>query len=268
MHSATRFVSGNKSFHSHLTLWLVALFLLFPVLSATAQPAPFKEEIFGTLIELPDEYLALLVNLAGVLNESEDSINLFMETPREFLLDEGIDLQPDAFQVTGVNFMLPPAVEGEPWFGVAEPLEGLIFEPKGLGVFYDNVAIFIQEVFEPVEESEAKEATDHQTDMFRFIGDRFPGDTLDRLREVMRELDAMEADDALRLEFIDNPRAYLIGQDLTLPAYSYRITAIDLNRAEKAGSVVPGEIRAGLGAVREGIGVFYNNLGVFLQRAI
>ena len=268
MHNVVHSIFRSKSARAPLTLWLVALFLLFPVLSATAQPVPFKEEIFGTLIELPDEYLALLVDLTSVLNESEDSINLFMEAPREFLLDEGIDLKRDAFQITGINFMLPTVVEGEPWFGIAEPLEDLIFEPKGLGVFYDNVAIFIQEAFEPVEEGDAKAATDHQTDMFRFIGDRFPGDTLDRLREVMRQLDAMDVEDARRLEFLDNPRAYLIGQDLTLPAYSYRIIAIDLNRAELAGSVVPGEIRTGLGEVREGIGVFYNNLGVFLQRAV
>ncbi|MBE0636321.1 hypothetical protein IH601_10035 [Candidatus Bipolaricaulota bacterium] len=252
-----------------LTAWgLAALLLLVPVLAASAQAGEFTQRIFETLIELPDEHLALLVDLTSVLNESEDEIGLFMEAPRAFLLDEGIDLPPDKFQITGVNFMLPSAVEDEPWFGIAEPLEGFVFEPKGIGVFYRSIAIFIQEAFEAVQERIALEPTDHQTDMLRFMSDRFPGDTLDTLREVMRELDAMNVDDPLRLEFLVNPREYLIGRNLTLPAYSYRIIAIDMTRAQAAGSVVPGEIRAGLAVVPEGFGVFYNNLGVFLQRAI
>lgn len=268
MHNVIHSVFSSRCSRLHLALGLAALFLLVPILSADAQPVPFKDQIFGTLIELPDEHLALLVDLVGILNESEETMNLFMEAPRDFLLNEGIELRPDAFQITGIDFTLPPLVEDEPWFGIAEPLEGLVFEPKGLGVFYGNVAIFIQEAFEPVEEGAVKEATDHQTDMFRFIGDRFPGDTLDRLGNVMRELEELGVDDSRRLEFLANPREYLIGQDLTLPAYSYRIIAIDLNRAEAAGSVVSDEIRAGLGEVREGIGVFYNNVGIFLQRAI
>jgi hypothetical protein len=237
------------------------------LITTTAQPIEFKELVFGTLIELPDEYLALLVDLVGVLNESQDSVALFMEAPRAFLRDEGINLPPDAFQITGVDFLLPPATEDEPWFGVAEPLEGYLFEPKGLGVFYDNVAIFIQEAFEPLETGQDVLPANHQIDMFRFVADRFPGETLELLRAVMRQLEAMDPEDQRRVEFLVNPREYLISQDLTLPAYAYRIVAIDLNRAAAAGSVMSDELRAGLGTVREGIGVFYDSFGVFLQRA-
>ena len=268
MHNVIHSARVSKCSRFCLSLGLVVLFVLVPILSANAQAVEFKTRVFETLIELPDEYFALLVELAGILNDSEDSRVLFMETPRDFLLNEGIDLPRDAFQITGVDFSLLPAVEDEPWFGIAEPLEDFVFEPKGLGVFLRNVAIFIQEAFEPVEEGTAVEETDHQTDMLRFIGDRFPGDTLDRLSIVMRELDEMDPEDSRRLEFLANPREYLIGQDLTLPAYSYRVIAIDLNRAEAAGSVVSDELRAGLGTVREGIGVFHNNVGMFLQRAI
>jgi hypothetical protein len=84
----------------------------------------------------------------------------------------------------------------------------------------------------------------------------------------MRELEEMDPEDPSRLEFLENPREYLIGHNLTLPASAYRIIAIDLNRSEAAMSVVADEIRAGLGTVKEGIGVFYNNVGIFLQRAI
>lgn len=268
MHTAIHSVLSNKSARFRLMIGMAALLLLIPIVMATAQPAPFKDEIIETLVALPDEQLAQLVNLGAILNESEDSINLFMEAPRDFLLNEGIDLPHDAFQITGVNFLLPPAVEEEPWFGVAEPLEGYVFEPKGLGVFYGNVAILIQEAFEPVEEGTATRGTNHQLDMFQFISDQFQGETLDLLRDAIRELEEMDPEDPRRLEFLANPREYLIGQELTLPARSYRITAIDLNRAEVAGSVISDEIRAGLGTVKEGIGVFYNNIGIFLQRAV
>jgi len=266
MHNAIHSFLRTKSFRLHLTLGLAALLCLVPVVSANAQPVPAKDEIFGILIALPDEQLAQLVDLTAVLNESEDSMNLLMEAPRDFLLNEGIDLPHDAFQITGVNFLLPPAVEEEPWFGIAEPLDGLLFDPKGLGIFYGNVAIFIQRAFEQVEE--AMEEVNHKDDVFQFIIDRFEGETLDLVRVVVRELEEMDPEDPRRLEFLTNPREYLIGQGLTLPARTYRIIAIDLTRAEAAGSVVSDAIRAGLGTVKEGIGVFYNNVGIFLQRAI
>jgi hypothetical protein len=266
MHNVIFSVFGIKSFRLHLTLVLAVLLLVVPVLSANAQADSFKDKIFGTLIALPDEDFAALVDLTTALNESEELINLLMEAPREFLLNEGIDLQPDAFQITGVNLLLPSAVEDEPWFGIAEPLEGLVFDSKGLGVFYGNVAVFIQRAFEPVEEGTERPSL--KDEMFLFITDDFVGDTLDLVRNVIRSLDEMDPEDPGRLEFLANPREYLIGQNLTLPARTYRIIAIDLNRAEAAGSVVSDVIRPGLGTNREGIGVFYNNVGIFLQQAI
>ena len=265
MHNVIHSVLGSRALHLHVALGLAVLLLLVPVVSAHAQPVPFKDEIFGTLIALPDEQLAQLVDLTVSLNESEEAIGLFMDAPREFLLNEGIDLQPDAFQITGVNFLLPPAVEEEPWFGIAEPLDGLVFDHKGLGIFYSNVAIFIQRAYEPVEES--VEGINHKEDLFQFIVDQFQGETLDLVRDVMRALEEMDPEDPARLEFLANPREYLIGQELTLPARSYRIIAIDLNRAEAAGSVLSDQIRPGMGTVKEGIGIFLNNVGIFLQRA-
>ena len=268
MHTAIHSVFGIKSFRLHLTLGLAVLLFLVPAMSANAQPDPVKEELLITLIALPDEQLAQLFDLAAVLNESEDSMNLLMEAPRDFLLNEGIDLPHDQFQITGVNFLLPPAVEEEPWFGIAEPLEGYVFDPKGIGIFYGNVAILIQKAFEPVAEGTAVEEIGHRFDMLQFISDQFDEDTLDLIRNVLRELEEMDPEDPRRLEFLANPREYLIGQELTLPARLYRIIAIDLTRAEAAGSVVSDVIRPGLGTVKVGIGVFYNNVGIFLQQAI
>lgn len=268
MTNAIHSVSDFRRSSIGLILGLTALLFLVPLVSVNAQDTIFKDEVFGTLIELPDIYLAQLVQLAAVLDADEELMVSFMEAPREFLTAEGIDLPPDAFQITGVNFMVLSETEEEPWFGIAEPLEEMVFEPKGLGVFYESVAIFIQEAFEPRENGEITDPQVHMTDMFRFIGDHFEGDTLETLGAVMRALDALPADDQSRLEFLANPRAYLIDEGLTLPAHSYRIIAIDLNRAALVESVRSDEIRAGLGIVDPGIGVFYNNMGVFLQRAI
>lgn len=268
MHHVIHSFLGTKSFRLHLTLGLAALLFLVPAISGNTQPSPVKEELLKTLIALPDEQLAQLVDLAAVLNESEDSINLLMEAPRDFLLNEGIDLPNDQFQITGVNFLLPPVVEEEPWFGIAEPLEGYVFDPKGIGIFYGNVAILIQKAFEPVAEGTAMEEIGHRFDMLQFISDQFEGETLDLIRDVLRELEEMDPEDPRRFEFLANPREYLIGQNLTLPARLYRIIAVDLTRAEAASSVISDGIRPGLGTVREGIGVFYNNVGIFLQQAV
>ncbi|MBU1050610.1 hypothetical protein KKG90_11380 [Candidatus Bipolaricaulota bacterium] len=268
MHTAIHSILSTRTSRLYLALGMIVIFLLVPILAVSAQSEVAVNQVFETLIALPDDQLAQLVDLASGLNESEDLIGQFMEAPREFLLNEGIRLPADEFQIFGVNFFLPPAVEDEPWFGIAEPLEGLVFEPKGLGIFYSNVAIFIQEAFEPVDEAAAMGEINHQADMLQFIGDRFPGDTLDGIRDVMRALDAMDIEDPQRLEFLANPREYLIGQKWTLPAYSYRIIAIDMNRAGAAASVISDEIRPGLGTVKVGIGVFCDNVGIFLQRAI
>lgn len=268
MHTAIHSVLNNRSTRLRLMIGMVALLLLAPILPASAQAEDVLNRVFETLIALPDAQLAQLVELAAVLDESADSMSLFMEAPREFLLNEGIDLPTDEFQITGVNFVIPPDVEEEPWFGIAEPLEGLVYEPKGLGILYSNVGILIQEASEPVDEGTAVEGTNHQADMLQFISEKFQGNTFSLIRDVMRELEEMDPEDPSRLEFLENPREYLIGHNLTLPASAYRIIAIDLNRSEAAMSVVADEIRAGLGTVKEGIGVFYNNVGIFLQRAI
>ncbi len=259
-----------------LVLGIAVLLAIGTSAVSFSQEEPFVERVLGTLITLPDEYLPALVELMGVLDVEEETRAAFLESAREFLAAQelvlSIDLPPDSFQVTAIDFSVPPVAEDEIWFGVAEPLDGLIFEPKGLGVFYTNVGIFIQEAHEPIDETAGAgvvpTAVQEKEDVLRFITERFSGDTLERLRVVMKELDRMPPEDEQRQAFLDNPREYLLAHELTLPASTYRIVAIDLNRAEAVGSVRFGEIRAGLAVVPEGIGVFFNTVGTFLQLAI
>ncbi len=267
MHIVRSGLSAHR-FRLALVLGVVIASLAIPSLIVSAQAEDFKQRVFSTLIALPDEYFSQLVDLMAMMDADTDMAAAFTEAPREFLLAEGIELAPDVFQVIGLDFSILPEVEGDPWFGIAEPLEGLVYEPKGIGVFFDSVAVFIQEAFEPVDEGAMPEMRDHQTDMLTFVGDRFPGDTLDLVGAAVLELDALDADDPRRLEFLANPREYLLEQQLTLPASAYRIIAVDLLRAGVVGGVASGVVRPGLGTIPEGIGIFYDNVGVFLQRAI
>ena len=241
-----------------------------------SQEEPFFHRVSGTLIHLPDGHLPALIELMSVLEADEEARIGLIELPREFLASQEfvppIDLASDEFQISVLDFSLPLDEQEEPWFGAAEPLDELGFDLKGVGVFYGAVGIFIQEALEinePAADGAVEPMLEQQKeDMFRFISERLSGDTLERLREVMKELDRMDPMDPQRLAFLDNPREYLLGHELTLPASRHRIIALDFDRAAAVGTVHSAEIRAGLAVVPEGIGVFSQTIGVFLQQVI
>ena len=161
-----------------------------------------------------------------------------------------------------------------PWFGVAEPLDGLVFEPKGLGIFYRNVGIFVQEAHDPAVgdipgtmRSVVGTPTQQVEDVYALIA-RLTPDALETLRAAMKELDRLAADAPERALFLRNPREYLFSRELTLPASTYRIVAVDFERAAIVDAVKADRIRAGLAVIPEGIGVFGSEVGIFLQLAI
>jgi hypothetical protein len=99
---------------------------------------------------------------------------------------------------------------------------------------------------------------------------RLSATTLDTLRAAMKELNKLPIDSPERANFLHNPREYLLGRELTLPASIYRIVALDFDRATVVGAVKSDRIRAGLAVIPEGIGVFGTDagVGIFLQLAI
>lgn len=250
-----------------------------PARLALAQEEPFVERVLRTLTLLPEDYLPALVQLMGVENEQGgEPIWMAYEAgflPREFLMNQEIvppiELSPSAFQITVFNFTVQPENEEENWFNVAEPLEGLVYDPKGIGIMYPNVGIFIQEAHEaPSEEGRAFTAGPPTKEIEDMLGltARLTGDVLERLRVVMKALDRMEPDDPERVGFLSNVREYLLRNGLTLPASDYRIVALDFQRAEGLSSVYPDEVRPGLAVLPEGIGVFFDSVGIFIQLAI
>ncbi len=257
--------------------------LLFTLAITAGFPAVGQEEavvprIFQTLALLPEADLPALVRLAVALEQAPELHALLMEAPRDYLANQAVTspiaLAADAFQITAVDFSIVSEVPEDTWFGVAEPLEDLVFEPKGIGIFYRSVGIFIQEAHEPpaevvggvMRDSDGSPSEQVQ-DMFALVN-RLTTEALDRLRDAMKELNRLPMDSAERASFLHNPREYLLGRELTLPASTYRITALDFDRAAAVGAVKSDRIRPGLAVIPEGIGVFGTGVGIFLQLAI
>jgi hypothetical protein len=261
--------------------WVVALVLVLviaPGMVANGQEEPVVQRIFRTLPLLPEGTLPALVQLALALDVAPELHDALLAGPREYLANQplapAVVLAPDAFQVTALDFSIVPEAEEERWFGVAEPLEGLVFEPKGVGIFYRSVGIFIQEARDPLPGETAGTAgrsdggqIAHVEDMLALVN-RLSPETLDNLRAAMKDLNREAADSAERASFLHNPREYLLGRELTLPASTYRIIALDFDRAASLGAVKSDRIRAGLAVIPEGIGVFGTEVGIFLQLAI
>lgn len=246
-------------------------------LGALAQEDPVVERIYRTLNLLPQTDLPSLVRLAIALQESPELRALLMNAPREYLAKQTVTgpiaLAADAFQITAIDFSIKAETDDGAWFGVAEPLEGYVFEPKGLGIFYRSVGIFIQEAHEPaLGEAAGMASRDgspiEQVEAMLALVDRFTPEALETLRDAMKELNKFGVDSPERSSFLHNPREYLLGRELTLPASTYRIVAIDFDRAATLNAVKADRIRAGLAVIPEGIGVFGAEVGIFLQLAI
>jgi len=257
---------------------LVAGLVVSAGFPAVSQEEPVVQRIFQTLTLLPQPDLSALAQLAIALDLAPDLHAALLAGPRDYLATQSlvaaIALAPDAFQVTALDFSIHSENPDEDWYGVAEPLEGLVFEPKGVGIFYRSVGIFLQEARNPAagETAGGIAAADgtpgeQVEDMIALVS-RLTPQALDNLREAMKELNRFAADSAERASFLHNPREYLLGRELTLPASTYRIVAIDFDRASAFEAVKADDIRAGLAVIPEGIGVFGTEVGIFLQLAI
>jgi hypothetical protein len=259
--------------------WIAVLILLLVAVPALAQEEPVVQRMQQTLILFQTAAdLPALVRLVVALDQLPDLHGALFEGPRDYLASQSlapsIALAPDAFQITAVDFSIVPENPEEAWFGIAEPLEGLVFEPKGVGIFYRSVGMFIQEAREPVagETAGGMGASDGISiqqieDMLALINQLSP-ETLNNLRTAMKELNKLPIDSPERASFLHNPREYLLGRELTLPASKYRIVAMDFDRAASVEAVKSDRIRAGLAVIPEGIGVFGTEVGIFLQLAI
>jgi hypothetical protein len=273
----------NAGLHFSRGAWIAVLLLTLvaaPVLTVVGQEEPVIQRIYGTLNLFPQTDLPALVQLAVALDLAPDLHAALLAAPRDYLatqtLTAPIVLAADAFQVTTLDFSIVPEATEDRWFGIAAPLEGLAFEPKGIGIFYRSVGIFLQEAHEPTGSDVPGGMGVNNGNPIEQVGEmlalvsRLSATTLDTLRAAMKELNRLAIDSPDRASFLHNPREYLLGRELTLPASIYRIIALDFDRAAVVGAVKSDRIRAGLAVIPEGIGVFGTDagVGIFLQLAI
>lgn len=268
---------GSQSLRRWGLLALLAALVVFPGFGAAGQEEPAINRLYNTML-FAQPSLPALVQLALALDVLPDAHAALLNAPREFLATQTLALPvvlaADEFQITALDFSVRPDDAAENWFGVAAPLEGLVFEPKGVGIFYRSVGIFLQAAHEPGlgempggASMRSASSEEPVKDLLDLVNGLSP-ETLDRLRAVMKDLNKLPADSPDRVGFLQNPRAYLLDHELTLQASAYRIVALDFDRAAVVGAVKSDRIRAGLAVIPEGIGVFGAEVGIFLQLAI
>lgn len=247
---------------------------------AYAQQESPVERYYRLLMRISDETLLRLpAAMADLAGEGTEGRGVFFGEPRVYLKGKDIDLPVNHYQVVALDFSVRPEDPALAWFGVAEQQEGLTFVASGVGFFYSNVGIFIQAAVKP--ESPAAAPTPVMTfapsggtglaiESYLQLIERIPAESLTRLSGVMEELNAAGEEDPRRVEFVTNPRDYLLKQDILLPSAYYRITAIDFQRAARLDVPVVflSRTRGGLAVVPQGIGLFFNGEGLFIQEAI
>ena len=136
-----------------MVLGIAMLAVVGTAAASFGQEEPFVDRVLGALIRISDEDFTALVELMGILDTDEQARVGFLEMPREFLaLQEfvpAIEIGEDQLQITGLSFSVPSPDEDEPLFGVAEPLDELTYDSKGIGIFYRDIGIIIQEAIDP-----------------------------------------------------------------------------------------------------------------------
>lgn len=284
----------QRAFARHTSTRYAALAVLVLVLVALGlgslgvaygQQESAVERYYRLLSRISDAALLKLPGaMADLANPDGASLTAFLDNPRTYLEQRQISLPVNYYQVVALNFdyNLPPEKK---WFGVAAQQDSKTYVAAGIGLFYDNVGIFIQAAADapaaaagaplPVLDflpasSGSSQAIDSVGSYLQLI-ERIPADALKQLPAVMEELNAAKADDPIRTEFVTNPRDYLLKRDILLRSSDYRIVAMDFQKRAATldfPAVVVGKPRGGLAVVPEGIGFFYAAGGVFIQEAI
>ena len=270
---------GRSKLLPYIAFALVAATVLTLGLRATAvyaQEQSAVERFYRLLMRISDQALVRLPPaVADLAQGGPEASQAFFDDPRAFLKVKGIDLPVNAYQVVALDFSIRPDDPTKAWFGVAEQQEGLTFVAPGVGLFYENVGIFIQGAIASPDASTSPVMISspmggQAIESYLQLIERIPAEALVRLPSVIEELNAAPADDPRRAEFLANPREYLLKRDILLPGAYYRVVAIDFQRAAQLDMPVihTSRTRGGLAVVPEGIGLFVEGAGIFIQEAI
>lgn len=227
---------------------------------AYTQEEPPIEHYLGLLSNFPD--LDRLRAIMEHLDEDAQARQSFMDDPRGYLNEAGLELGEEFYQITALDFDV--GFEAGV-FGSAEPRGDLEVAPEGIGMFYEHVGLFIQEAMGVIP------ATEPPSERYLRLLSRISADTLNRIGPVLEELDDKPAGDGDRKNFRGNPRDFLLKKGIRLPSDFYRLVALDFELAlavEGAKAINVSPTRAGLAVINEGIGMFYGHVGIFIQEAL
>lgn len=176
--------------------------IVFLIGASTAQVSYAQEETrleryWRLLSRTPDRVLHALRFEMEELNANEDSLKEFLELgPREYLEKRDIYLSADSYQIWGIALNEPTDQEKPRWFFRDEPIEGVTANNEGIGMFYDTVGIFIQQVIEtPSAILLAPPPVSEANKNYLELTFRIPVEVLNGLGEVVEELSRTEVMD-------------------------------------------------------------------------
>jgi hypothetical protein len=256
---------------------ITAVCLIAGVLTVTSQDKPFVEKVLGTLTRISEDQLAGMSQLLQELDYdpvtgAPDALLLaeratFFEAPRLYLLDEwDIGLSPNAIRIYALDKTIPSPDDENRWITVNEPLEGRVADSESIAWFGNRVGVIVSRAYDP-EDAEPLSASQDQTEAYLDTVTLITVEALDRLEMIMDELDQPDME-AERKAFVREPRAWLVEQDVILPASDFMITAVDVELGVGLGAVVIDRERAGLGRYKEGISINEESISLVLVQAI
>lgn len=271
MKSIRSTISPARCIRGVLPVVLIPVLILAAGFGAWGQQQPFVELALFTMTLIPDEQLTLMAQLVADLDaaEPEAPIRLaFLDQPR-FTMDEyGIYLEPSVLEIDWLRFDVEPEADEPPWLRIAEPLDGLVPDRTALVWMGDRVLVFLQLAYDPDDPARVRPG-DESPDVIESLLSAlsaFSGDTLERIREASKALDAGTDQDMQ--EALENPREFFLGWDIPLPASFVRIGIVDISRARERGAFGTDPVREGLALLDVGLGFIGEGMALFTRVAI
>ena len=230
-----------------------------------------------------DAYFELLGNMTAEallrfpiamyeVDQAEDPTKeSFLADPRAFLERQDIYLPRD-FRLVAVDLTEAANHNDEEATAVFfdEPGKGFTYQYAGIGLFYEKFGLMVALAVDLREERLAGTPRqlgggDVVVRMYLQVLSSIPEVMLNRLSEIMGSVNEDDSGQ-LRLQFMADPRGYLLDRDLFLEKSEYRIVAFDFGVGDEDWYYHPSEEFPDW--VPEGIGFCFENVALFMQQGL
>ncbi len=194
----------------------------------------------------------------------------FFDDPRDFLEKQDIYLPRD-FRLVAVDLTEAAKHNDDEATAVVidEAGEGFTYQYAGIGLFYRDFGLMVARAVDLREKRLAGTPRqlgggDVAVRMYLQVLSSIPEVMLDRLSEIMDSVN--DSDDNERLQFMADPRGYLLDRDVYLEKSEYRIVAFDFGVGDEDWYYHPSEEYQDW--VPEGIGFCFENVALFMQQGL